>query len=161
MKIAKIAALLLATVALIETAAADKLCLQTTVNKKTFKVTNKRVVAASCPRGYTELADTSSFQGPAGARGAAGILNLGACRPVSNLCNLHTAGTCDVTCADQEFVLQHVSNNSGSCLVSNRSIVYFTYGNGVGYGVRQSTATITDGTCAYSNLVTAICCPVS
>lgn len=54
------------------TAIADKLCLQTTVNKKTFKVTNRTVVAATCPKGYTAIADTSSFQGPAGAQGAAG-----------------------------------------------------------------------------------------
>ena len=160
-------------VSVASSAVADKLCLQTTVNKKTFKATNKSVVAATCPKGYTELADTSSFQGAAGATGAtgatgaqgaqgsAGFVNLGACRVVSNLCNLNTAGSCDVICADQEFVLQHSSNNSGSCLVTNMSINYFTYTNGVGYGVRQATATITNGSCSYSNLVIATCCPVS
>jgi hypothetical protein len=54
------------------TALADKLCLQSTVNKRTFKVTNKSVVAAKCPKGYTQLADTSKFQGPAGPQGPAG-----------------------------------------------------------------------------------------
>ena len=102
MKIIRIATLLLATVALIETAAADKLCLQSTV-----------------------------------------------------------AGTCDVLCANQEFVLQYNSSNSGSCIVTNLTTNYFTYTNGVGYGVRQGTATITNGSCSYSNLVVAICCPVS
>lgn len=161
MKTLKIVTFVLATTALVQTAAADKLCLQTTVNKKTFKATNKSVVAATCPKGYTELADTSSFQGATGARGPAGFVNLGACRVVSNLCNLSTAGTCDVICADQEFVLQHSSNNSGSCIVTNTAINYFTYTNGVGYGVRQSTATFTNGSCSYSNLVIATCCPVS
>jgi hypothetical protein len=61
------------------TAFADKLCLQTTVNRKTFKTTNKSVVAATCPRGFTELADTSSFQGPAGATGASGSFNPNLC----------------------------------------------------------------------------------
>ena len=83
MKALKIVTLVLATIALGQTATADKLCLQTTVNKKTFKATNKSVVAATCPKGYTELADTSSFQGAAGAQGAAGIVNLSACRAVS------------------------------------------------------------------------------
>ena len=72
MKAFKIATLILATIALAQTAVADKLCLQSTVNKKTFKVTNKSVVAAKCPKGYTELADTSAFQGPSGAQGPAG-----------------------------------------------------------------------------------------
>lgn len=170
MKALKIATLLIATLALVQTAAADKLCLQSTVNKKTLKVTNKSIVAATCPKGYTQLADTSSFQGPAGsqgpqgstgARGPAGFVNLGACRVVSNLCNLNTAGNCDVFCADQEFVLQYTSNNSGSCIVTNLATNYFTYTNGVGYGVRQGTATITNGSCSYSNLLNAICCPVS
>ena len=62
----------LMVVSLASSAMADKLCLQTTVNKKTFKVTNKTVTAATCPKGYAELADTSSFQGPAGAAGATG-----------------------------------------------------------------------------------------
>ena len=62
----------LMVVSLASSAMADKLCLQTTVNKKTFKVTNKTVTAATCPKGYAELADTSSFQGPAGATGAQG-----------------------------------------------------------------------------------------
>lgn len=72
MKALKIATLILATLALVQTAAADKLCLKSTVNKKTLKVTNKSVVAATCPRGYTAIADTSSFQGPAGVNGADG-----------------------------------------------------------------------------------------
>lgn len=72
MKALRIATLIIVTIALAQTATADKLCLQSTVNKKTFKVTNKSVVAAKCPKGYTELADTSSFQGPAGATGPAG-----------------------------------------------------------------------------------------
>ncbi len=62
----------LVTMAVASTAVADKVCLQTTVNKKTFKVTNKGVIAAQCPKGYTELVDTSTLQGPAGARGPAG-----------------------------------------------------------------------------------------
>jgi hypothetical protein len=72
---AKVRLSILVTAAILcitSTAFADKLCLQSTVNKKTLKVTNKSVVAAKCPKGYTVLADTSSFQGPAGAQGATG-----------------------------------------------------------------------------------------
>jgi hypothetical protein len=158
----KLSILAAAILCITSTAFADKLCLQTTVNRKTFKTTNKSVVAATCPRNFTELADTSRFQGPAGATGARGAVNLAACRVVSNLCNLNTAGTCDVVCADQEFVLQFTSNNSsGGCIVTNMSNSYFTYTNGLGYGVRQATATITNGSCSYANLLNAICCPVS
>jgi hypothetical protein len=54
------------------TAFADKLCLKIKVNRKNFKVRTKSVVAATCPRGFKELADTSKFQGPRGAAGAQG-----------------------------------------------------------------------------------------
>ena len=54
------------------TANADKLCLKTTVNKKTFKVTTQSARAAACPAGYRAIADTTSFVGPAGSAGAAG-----------------------------------------------------------------------------------------
>jgi len=69
----------LMVVSLASSAMAQVLCLQTTVNKKTFKVTNKSVVAATCPKGYTAIANTSSFQGPAGATGASGSFNPNLC----------------------------------------------------------------------------------
>ncbi len=56
-------------------ASAEKLCLKVVVNKKNGKVTTSRTIAASCPRGFTELVDTSAFvgpQGPAGLRGPTG-----------------------------------------------------------------------------------------
>ncbi len=150
MKIAKIAALLLATVALIETAAADKLCLQTTVNKKTFKVTTKSVVAAKCPRGYTSLIDTSRF------------MNLSACRLASNQCS-HPAGAnyCDANCADGEYVLQNfASHSSDYCLVNphySTTNISRSYSNGISAGVRY----ITSAGCSYEASVIAICCPMS
>lgn len=58
-----------------DTAEAAKLCLQVSFNKKTGKTTTKRTIAASCPKGYTELVDTATFvgpQGPAGKNGANG-----------------------------------------------------------------------------------------
>jgi hypothetical protein len=58
--------------ALSATANADKLCLKTTVNKKTFKATTQSVVGAACPSGYTAIADTKSFAGPAGPQGERG-----------------------------------------------------------------------------------------
>ena len=51
---------------------ADKLCLKTTVDKRTFKVTTQSALAASCPTGYKAIADTSFFAGATGPRGATG-----------------------------------------------------------------------------------------
>ena len=53
---------------LIQSVHADKLCLQTTVNKKNFKVTSRSIVDSSCPKVYADLADTSTFHGPAGPK---------------------------------------------------------------------------------------------
>lgn len=143
MKALKIATLLLATLSLVQTAAADKLCLQSTVNKKTFKVTNKRVIAATCPKGFTELADTSSFRGPAGATGAqgpSGMLNLGACRIQSGTCN-HSSGvnSCTVNCNNGEFALQygHSANGYGCnpSPLSGTANYSLVYSNGLGAGI--------------------------
>jgi hypothetical protein len=83
------------------TAFADKLCLQTTVNKKTFKVTNKSVVAAKCPTGYTAIADTTSFKGPAGADGA----NVSSrCVKKENRATGVGAFTVSVACAVDEYI---------------------------------------------------------
>jgi hypothetical protein len=149
MKILKIATFLLAVLALTETAVADKLCLQTTVNKKTFKVTTKSVVAANCPKGYTALIDTSRF------------MNLSACRSVTNTCD-HSAGvnTCDANCADGEYVLQDfAAHTSDSCLPTNTGTPSSSryYSNGISAGVRYFTS----ATCNYRAIVTAICCPRS
>ena len=141
-------------------ALADKLCIQTTVNKKTFKATNKSVVAATCPKGYTELADTSRFQGATGAQGAAGIVNLGACRTTGGTCN-HPAGvnTCTVDCNNGEFVLQYTTSAmSDFCLVSQGSGSYsLTYSNGLGAGIKFFTSS----SCSYQAIVTVLCCPTS
>ena len=166
MKALKIATLLIATLALVHTAAADKLCLQSTVNKKTLKVTNKSVVAAKCPKGYTELADTSSFQGATGATGAqgpAGSINLANCRKVENSCT-HTAfGVCSAFClAGYEFVLQYngsITNNNG-CSASTFKYDYLSkYTNGLAYSVTNFTSG--NSSCTYEASVYAICCPVS
>lgn len=171
-KLTLIAGLMIVSVA--SSAVADKLCLQTTVNKKTFKVTNKRVLAATCPKGYTELADTSSFQGAAGATGAqgaagatgaegpAGSINLANCRKVENSCT-HTAfGLCSAFCfAGYEFVLQYngsITDNNG-CSASTYKYDYLSkYTNGLAYSVSNFTSG--NSSCTYEASVYAICCPV-
>lgn len=60
----------LATVA--DEAKADKLCLKVAFNKKTSKVTTSSTVATTCPAGFRELVDTSTFVGPQGAAGSNG-----------------------------------------------------------------------------------------
>jgi len=71
MKALKIAIIALVIAAKTNPAMAQQLCLQTTVNKRTFNVTSKSVVAAKCPKGYTAIADTSNFRGPKGDPGEA------------------------------------------------------------------------------------------
>jgi len=51
---------------------ADKLCIKLNFNKKTSKVSAAKAVAAVCPKGFTELVDTSTFVGPQGPAGASG-----------------------------------------------------------------------------------------
>jgi hypothetical protein len=145
------------------TAFADKLCLQTQVNRKNFRVTNRSVVAATCPRGFTELADTSRFQGPAGAQGPAGIVNLGACRSISQTCN-HSAGlnTCSASCAEGEFALQHaVATSAGAGGVCSLNYEYYalspSYSNGIGAGIVYFTG----ANCSYQAQVQVRCCPTS
>ena len=60
----------LATVA--DSAQADKLCLKVAFNKKTSKVTTSSTVATTCPAGFRELVDTSTFVGLQGAAGTNG-----------------------------------------------------------------------------------------
>jgi hypothetical protein len=138
------------------TAFADKLCLQTTVNRKTFKTTNKSVVAATCPKGFTELADTSRFQGPAGARG---IVNLAACGIETRTCN-HGPGAneCTQNCNQGEFILQQgVSANGNGCNPTTSYQYTALYSNGLGAGTTVYSA----GTCNYSVLLNILCCPTS
>ena len=51
---------------------AEKVCLKGNVRGKAKKVRLSTVVAESCPRGFTELLDSSSLQGPKGDTGATG-----------------------------------------------------------------------------------------
>ena len=130
------------------TAMADKVCLQTTVNKKTFKVTNKTVTAATCPKGYTAITDTP--------------LNLGACRNIVGTCN-HPAGlnTCTVSCNNGEFALQYTTAaGSDFCLVnpqSGTSLYSSAYSNGLGAAVQF----VTSASCSYQASMTVLCCPTS
>jgi hypothetical protein len=55
-------------------ATADKLCLKTTVNKKTLKITTVSAIAATCPSGYTAIANTDYFVGPEGEVGPQGAV---------------------------------------------------------------------------------------
>lgn len=137
---------------------AQKLCLQSTVNKATLKVTNKSVVASKCPKGYTALADTSQFRGP---QGPAGILNLGSCRPQGQVCN-HSAGVneCAVSCGTGEFVLQYsVAYGNAACSVflSPTGIPTASYSNGIAAGIGYTTG----ASCSYTVSVNAICCPTA
>ena len=43
----------------VSAAKAEKLCLKTSVNKKTFKTTTISAIAATCPPGYTAIANVS------------------------------------------------------------------------------------------------------
>jgi hypothetical protein len=58
----------------ITTAHADKLCLKTSFNRKTFKTTTVSALAAKCPSGYTAIADTDYFVGPEGEVGPQGAV---------------------------------------------------------------------------------------
>jgi hypothetical protein len=144
MGLATVAAILL----MASTAMADKVCLQTTVNKKTFKVTNKTVTAATCPKGYTAITDTP--------------LNLGACRMVGGTCN-HLAGlnTCTVSCNNGEFALQYTTAvGSDFCVVNPQygtPLYSSSYTNGLGAAVQF----VSSATCSYQAVVNVLCCPVS
>lgn len=141
------------------TAFADKLCLQTKVNRKNFRATNRSVVAATCPKGFTELADTSRFQGPAGAAGARGIVNLAACGIETRTCN-HGPGVneCTQNCNQGEFILQQgVSANGSGCNPITSHQYTALYSNGLGAGTTVYSA----ATCNYSVLLNILCCPTS
>jgi hypothetical protein len=56
----------------VSAAKAEKLCLKTSVNKKTFKTTTISAIAATCPPGYTAIANTDYFVGPEGKTGPQG-----------------------------------------------------------------------------------------
>lgn len=152
----------LMVVSLASSAMAQVLCLQTTVNKRTLRATHKSVVAANCPSGYTQLADTSRFQGPAGPAGAKGIVNFAGCRFTTNSCS-HSPGlnSCDTKCNAGEFVLHHSQSVSGSCLVeisgSGTSPATIYTSTGVYAGIRLTSA----GNCNYTSTVNVTCCPLS
>ena len=153
----------LMVVSLASSAMADKLCLQTTVNRRTLRATNKSVVAATCPRGYTQLADTSSFRGATGPAGAAGTVNLGACRLTGQECN-HGSGfnTCSASCNQGEFVLQHsFATSTGAGGVCSLNYSYHSmapfYSNGLGAGMVYFSG----ANCSYQARVDILCCPVS
>ena len=145
----------------ISSASADKLCLQTTVNKKTLKVTQKSTVAAKCPKGYTALADTSQFQGPRGVQGARGILDLNACRGETAQC-LHNAGanTCSFNCNEGEFLLQYTAGSASDFCVTGPVLSTpfgVQYSNGLGAGVTAFTS----APCSYRTTINVLCCPTS
>lgn len=140
--------ILCAVILFASSAMADKVCLKTTVNKRTFKVTNKTVTAGTCPSGYTAIADTP--------------INLGACRLAGGTCN-HPPGanTCTVNCNNGEFALQYsTAAASDFCLVNSQagtSIYSLAYANGLGAGVQF----VTSAACSYQAVVNVLCCPIS
>jgi hypothetical protein len=149
----------LMVVSLASSAMAQVLCLQTTVNKRTLRATHKSVVAATCPSGFTAIANASSFRGPAGAQGPAGILNLGACGIETRTCN-HGVGVneCTQNCKQGEFILQQgVSAVGNGCNPSTSMNYTALYSNGLGAG----TTVYSSATCNYSVLLNILCCPVS
>lgn len=150
----------LMVVSLASSAMAQVLCLQTTVNKRTLRATHRSVVAATCPSGFTAIANTSSFQGPAGA---AGTVNLGACRLTGQQCN-HASGfnTCSASCNQGEFVLQHsVATSAGAGGVCSLNYSYYSlspaYSNGLGAGIVYFSG----ANCSYQASANILCCPVS
>jgi len=55
---------------------AEKLCIRTSVNRKSLRATTVSAIASICPAGYTAIADTNFFSGPkgeAGIHGSAGV----------------------------------------------------------------------------------------
>lgn len=147
----------LMVVSLASSAMAQVLCLQTTVNKRTLRATHKSVVAATCPSGFTAIANASSFRGPAGT------VNLGACRLTGQECN-HGSGfnTCSASCNQGEFVLQHsfgTSTGAGGVCSLNYSYHSMSpfYSNGLGAGMVYFSG----ANCSYQARVDILCCPVS
>lgn len=53
-------------------ASAEKLCIKTSVNRKSLKATTVSAIASTCPAGYTAIADTNFFSGPKGEAGIHG-----------------------------------------------------------------------------------------
>lgn len=141
-------------VSLAPNAIADKVCLKTTVDKRTFKVTNKVITAAQCPSGYTWINNDN----------AVGLNNLGACRRVTNTCRFAagSVGNCGVRCTQgKEFVLQPSSNVVPDyvCVpeaLSPIEVYNAVYTNGLGYGVNA----ISTATCPYTLDISAMCCPI-
>lgn len=62
----------LTTLLPVESSQADKLCIKTTVNKKTLKATTVGALGATCPSGYSAIANTDYFIGPKGDTGPQG-----------------------------------------------------------------------------------------
>ena len=141
-------------VSLAPNAIADKVCLKTTVDKRTFKVTNKVITAAQCPSGYTWINNDN----------AVGLNNLGACRRVSNTCRFaaNSNGNCGVRCTQgTEFVLQPTSATVTDYLCSASPIpageqYSARYTHGLGYEVTAFAGSI----CSYTIYIWAMCCPI-
>ncbi len=57
---------------IVSEAFAEKLCLKTTVDKKTLKTKHQSALAEKCPSGYVAIADSDYFVGPKGDVGATG-----------------------------------------------------------------------------------------
>jgi hypothetical protein len=51
---------------------AEKLCIKTSVNRKSLRATTVSAIASICPAGYTAIADTNFFTGPKGESGVHG-----------------------------------------------------------------------------------------
>lgn len=139
-------------------AKADKLCLKTTVNKRTFKVTTQSMVASTCPTGYTAVADTSSFRGPAG------IVPLGSCRTQANTCthSPNVFNSCAATCSSGEFLLSYDVSNTSNCNPESYPVYFHAnYSNGVPYGVTYYSGTIGGSCNVYTATVRARCCPTT
>ena len=47
-------------------ASAEKLCIKTSVNRKSLRATTVSAIASICPAGYTAIADINFFSGPKG-----------------------------------------------------------------------------------------------
>jgi hypothetical protein len=130
---------------------ADKLCLKSTVNKRTLKVSHHSLIAPSCPRGYSALADISSFHG----------INLAQCRLVTDSC-FHSAGanSCALSCAAGEFILQHVARTQGNGCIPDTGGGTLVYSQGYSNGLGAGLTFFTSSTCSYEAFMSLLCCPV-
>lgn len=127
----KISILVTAAIVCVTSAAfAEKVCLRTTVDRRTLKVTNDSLIGRACPNGYSELVDTSIFRGPEGPQGPKGDKgDPGVSSPSNSTCykktdshtyqssgsNRISLSDFELRCAPGEYAYHRTESNQLSC----------------------------------------------